>query len=59
MRMPNAKTGMAENIVRQLPPSSGNPIATITPTTKIPMMMTRHNLSDLVLAGFGSLTASH
>lgn len=58
MRMPNANTGMALKTDRQLPLSIGKPIATITPMTKIAMMMTRHRVSvlDVAGAGVGSLT---
>lgn len=50
MSIPNAKTGTAENTDRQLPLRSGSPVATSTPITKIATMMTRHNVSVLVLA---------
>lgn len=56
MRMPKANTGTAAKTDRQLPLSIGKPIATITPITKMPMMMTRHIVSDLDRAGVVSLT---
>lgn len=53
IRIPKAKTGTDANTERQLPLRSGRPIAVKNATTKMPMMMTRHSVSVVLLVVTG------